>query len=485
MPSDAALDDPGFVAARRLHPLSPFIGMILAVRQIAIGVVWIVINSWWWLILPLLAVVPLWAFVGWLRTTYEIGEQGITLRTGVLWRQVKSAAPDRLQQVDVTRKLRHQLFGLSLVTVELAGGEIRLEALSVADAQRVRDTLETLRLGQQRTQTAATADAALPPPPPPPPAADVLRLPPALLALGGVTGAGLVTVPAALWALFSQADEVNVFGDVRDRVIDSGAGLGALATAAVAVVGVLLVLAAAALIFVVRFHGYRLSRRGDDLLVSHGLLDQRTSVVPLARVQATNLHQSIVRRSLGLASLAVSTAAVVNREGVGTAGQLVPVAKWPDAIGVERMVFGRDRPEVAGHPPAAARRAIVRRWCLLAVAVTPLWRVSVWAALFGYVAAVALAVPWGRWWHSRLRSGLDEWAVVAEDGALFWNRRIAPLGKVQSVRTSASPLQRRAGLVTVYADIAGGGALQIRDIASGSPLLAQLQLAATGAVPVG
>jgi putative membrane protein len=478
MQSETSLDLPGRVSAKRLHPLSPFVGMILALRQIAVGVAWIVINSWWWLILPLLALVPLWAFVSWLRTTYEIGDQGITLRSGILWRQVKSAAPDRLQQVDVTRKLRHQVFGLSLVTVEFAGDKIHLEALGAAEAQRVRDTLEAMRRGQ----SAVSPDAAAAPPPPPPPAADVVRLSPRLLALGGVTGAGLVTVPAALYALMSQADEVGALADLRDRAIDSGAALGAAATGALGVFGVALVLATSALVFVVRFHGYRLSRRSGDLLVSHGLLDQRTTVVPLARVQATNLHQSIVRRRLGLASLGVTTAAAVNREGAGTAGQLVPVAHWGDVLRVEQLVFGRDRPEAVAHPPAARRRAIMRRWWALALLVTPLWRVSAIAALTGYVAAPALAALWGRSWYARLRSGLDDWAVVAEDGVLFWNRRTAPLAKVQSVRTSASLMQRRSGLVTAYADIAGGRSLVIRDIASASPLITQLRRVALGGV---
>jgi putative membrane protein len=478
VPVAAILDAPGVIASRRLHPLSPLLGMLVALRQVAAGLVLVAINQLWW-VLPALALVPAWAFVRWWRTTFDIGEHGITMHGGVLWRQTKSAPPERLQQIDVVRKLRHQALGVSMVTIEFAGDQIALECLSTADAERVKVTLEALR---RRQSAVAAGEASATPagqvmPPPPPPQTELLTLPPRLLMIGGVTGAGLVTVPLAGLALFEQLDELPGLRDLGDSAVESASGVGVGAVGAVigVVVTAAAVLAIAAGVFVLRYHGYALARRGNDIVVRHGLLDRRSSVIPITRVQAVALHQSVLRRRLGLAALNASTAAVISRKGVGTAGQLLPIARLDDAVDLERTLLGAAPPPLHPHPPAAQRRAIVRRCLLLLPPTVVAWLLQPLAGLLVTPLAGLAAVAWGRWWYRRLASGRDDRLITAAAGAMLWQRRSALLGKAQAMRTSASPLQRRAGLVTVFVDIAGGSPVRIPDLAVNSPVLAALR----------
>jgi putative membrane protein len=478
VPAAPMLDAPGTIASRRLHPLSPFLGMLLALRQVAAGLVLVAINQLWW-VLPALALVPAWAFVRWWRTTFDIGEHGITMHSGVLWRQTKSAPPERLQQIDVVRKLRHQALGVSMVTIEFAGDQIALECLSTADAERVKATLESLRrrhIAAATTGMSATSSGSVMQPPPPP-ETTLLTLPPRLLMIGGITGAGLVTVPLAALAIFEQLDELPGLRDVGDSAVESasGAGLGAAAVVIGVVVAMAAVLAISAGVFVLRYHAYTLARRGGDIVLRHGLLDRRSSVIPMARVQAVTLHQSVLRRRLGLAALNATTAAVISREGVGTAGQLLPIARLDDAEGLEHTLLGAAPPQLLAHPPAAQRRAIIRRGLVLLPPTMVAWLLQPVAGLVVTPLAGLAAVAWGRWWYRHLASGRDDRLVTSTSGALLWQRRSGLLGKAQAMRTSASPMQRRAGLVTVFADVAGGSPVRIPDLAVNAPLLDALR----------
>lgn len=484
---DPTLDAPGTITSRRLHPLSPFLGMLLAMRQVAAGLVLLAINQLWWL-LPALALVPVWAFVRWWRTTFDIGEHGITMHSGVLWRQTKSAPPERLQQIDVVRKLRHQALGVAMVTIEFAGDQIALECLSTADAERVKATLEALRRRHASAVASAASSAApgQPAMPPPPPDTVLLTLPPRLLMLGGITGAGLVTVPLAALAIFEQLDELPGLRRVGDSAVESASGTGFGAGAAL--IGIVLAMAAvlgiAAAIFLLRYYGYTLARKGNDIVVHHGLLDRRSSVIPMARVQAVTLHQSVLRRRLHLAAVNATTAAAVSREGVGTAGQLLPIARLDDAVDVERTLLGAAPPQLQAHPLSAQRRAVVRRSLLLLPPTGLAWTLHPVVGIVVSALAVVAAVAWGRWWYRNLGSGRDDRLVTATSGALLWQRRSGLLGKVQAMSTSASPMQRRAGLLTVFVDVAGGSPVRIPDLAVDSPLLAALRSSLLGHVTV-
>ena len=55
----------------------------------------------------------------------------------------------------------------------------------------------------------------------------------------------------------------------------------------------------------------------------------------------------------------------------------------------------------------------------------------------------------------RLRVGVDAQHVVSTSGVLTTTTDVAPLAKVQSLRTTAGPWQRRLGLASVHVDTAG------------------------------
>lgn len=93
-------------------------------------------RFWLWLPAAVLAVlgtgcavlVPLW----WFRThRWEVTDEAVYVRTGVLWQEWRIAPMSRIQTVDTVRGPLEQLFRLATVTVTTASakGAVRIEGL--------------------------------------------------------------------------------------------------------------------------------------------------------------------------------------------------------------------------------------------------------------------------------------------------------------------------------------------------------------------
>ncbi|MCX6520200.1 MAG: PH domain-containing protein [Actinobacteria bacterium] len=397
--------------------------------------------------------------VAWWRTTYAFDGAELTVAGGVWNRTVRRVPVARLQQVEVVRKLRHQALGVSRLRLQLANagsddGDVLLDVLSVADAEALKSALEQFRREAVAGVSSATAI-------PPPPAHELLRLDPKLLALGGVTGASLLLLPAALVAALQVLDDVGLdddAGEVAQR----------LPVVGFAVAAVILSFVIAATLAALRNHRFRLSRRSADLVIERGLLEQRATTVPIARVQLVRLHRNVLRRWLGLASVDIATSGRSTSDGAGSADDSVPVARWDDAIAVSLVALGGR--EVVAADRAAASVAVdrlVRRRLLIAVALTG-WLPILDSGARGVVAVavVALLVVVGLVARASGRSrrhGIGPDVVVVEAGALAWSRALVPIDRVQSWRTSQSPFQRRHDLHHVHIHLSGRRHVVVRD----------------------
>lgn len=474
------LDDPGTdadsglpqVAPRRLHPLSPLVsGLFFAVRAWPVALFSIARGVW----LPMLllaAGLVAWRWLVWLRTSYEIGDEGLVVRSGIVWRNIQVVPPQRVQQVEVRRQLRHRATGLAVVRVGLAGGgteaQVELDALSEQDAEALAGTLERWRARHRDTHRPGAVPSpstdAWPPPTRPP----LLRLTTGQLVVGGLTSRSLWLAPfVALAAVVQFVNDSQFAVDstetARSVVSESSP---ALLLGALLLVG--LVVAAAGM--VVSHHGLVVQEVDDDLVVRRGLLDQRTVTIPRDRVQYVVLAAHVVRRRLRLASFDVRTADLGGGGGAGESSTSIPIGDRDDLESlIPELIRDVVFPDTHRHPPAAVRRSIVRRTLrLVPVAVVIGLLVAGWVgALAGAVAGAAIAVPVGWSEGRRLKSGWNDTAIVTERGVVGWQRTVVPVRRVQSIGVTQNPFQRRLGLVTVRLDVAGSvGGIELLDVAT-------------------
>jgi len=465
---------------RRLHPLSPFLGVIAMAPKLALPAVIVFASTAGRLVIAAGVLLLVWHLAAYWRTWYLLSPDGLIVRSGWFQRNERVISLDRVQHVEVVRSLRHRVTGLRAVHVSVAGNGAPPLVLDAIDAEEARRIQRVLQLGRRLSDvTAAPCDV------PPPPPAPLLHLGLGVLALGGVTGAAVLVLPVFLAVGWDELagyvdDEAAV-----DRVLSQNAVV-------LAVGGLVMAAAVAAGLMVLRHYGFTLSRVGPDLRIDRGLLERRSSVIPVRRVQSVQLSANLVRRWVGLATIDVELAAAIDHEGAGSVDNTVPVGARElleplvaEFAGVVVVPMAAEQ-----HPPAARRRAVTRR---AAVLVMP-WALLAWSlplvALAGAAAGGAAAWFGGaRWWAS-LRHGGDHSVLVTESGWFVFHRTVQPWAKVQSVSLRQSPGQRRAGLCHLDLHIAASrsttrvrdvGLVQAAALLACAPLPALSNVLATGA----
>ena len=408
---------------RRLHPLTP----VLSGGRFALVAVAVVVQQGFQqdtgrLLLAALAVAPVaaaLAWVSWRAMRYRLTDTELQVDSGVLTRRQRRVPLQRLQSVDVVRPLLARVLGLAELRLEVAGGgstEAPLSYLSEADAGRLRALL------LQRASGAG-----------PDPAAEAPELPLVSVPTGPLVASVLLGAPvwAAVALLLALVVALAVGGP-------DAAGL-----LVVSVVPVVLAVGAAGVRRLLVEYGFTVAESADGLRLRHGLLETRSATIPRDRVQSVRLREPVLWRPFGWARLEVDVAGYAPGGGEQqlATSALLPVAPRAFAVALAARVLGGPLPAPVAPAPARAR-----------------WRAPLSAPL--------------------LRVGLDDVHLVSRTGLLVPTTDVVPLAKVQSLRVSRGPWQRRLGLATLRADTAGrrlpGAVLPPRDGGEADALLVEL-----------
>lgn len=450
----ATLSEVGAAPPRRLHPATPLFDLMSALgRSWPIVIAFVVgdrrdIQG---LVLLLIGLTTVAQIVKWFRTKYTLSPTALLVDSGLLQRKHRTVPYDRVQQVDVVRKLRHRALGGASLTVETAGGTsetaLTLDALSLAEAERLRAVLDPAR--RAVADPAATEVAA-------PREETVIRLSMGEVVLAGITGAKLAAVLVAGSALFDAINDVPgaVIPDLRDA---RAPALGGLAAVVSALFAIALWFGVAGLASVLTDHDFWLRRRGDQLVVTRGLLERREVTVPSGRIQVIEMSQTFLRRALRRCAVRVKTAA-----GKFT----IPLVHRDEANRLLTELFVISAlPAFERSPEAARRRLIVRRLVPLSLIAGAI-AAAAWPGGLFALALLPLAVLWGWAAWRALGHGANAEVVASRAGVVYRGVEVVPLAKAQSARVRSSPFQRRAGLATVYVDVAAGSSASVPEVAT-------------------
>ncbi|WP_412753682.1 PH domain-containing protein [Krasilnikovia sp. M28-CT-15] len=414
---------------RRLHPLSPLLHGAKSLTVIVAALSWQTLSQVglerFAIVVAVAALgVVVFSVVGWLNTGYHVVGRELRIADGLLWRRNRAIPLERLQAVELRRPLLAQLTGLAELRLEVVGGgktEAPLAYLTVRDAAVLRERL--LSLAGRAPALAAAPDRPVAAVERPLVAGDntdlivsQLLTPQALLLPIGITGVTMQFVLEGTWTFVGIASTIT------------------------AMVGVLL----QPVRRILRDWAFRLARDADGrLAVRHGLVETRSQVVPLHRVQSVSATWPLLWRAKGWLHLRLDVA--------GFAGPQ------------ERDDNRSDR--------------------LLPVGDLDTARAVVWEVLPGVdLLALPVTAPpaRARWLHPfalrYLGAGLAPAGFVTRWGRLTHELQIVPYARLQSIRVVQGPVQRLLGLATVYADTAGGrgAAARDRDLREAWVLAAQL-----------
>src|SRR5918997_685282 len=382
----------------------------------------------------LVAALPaIWGFLSWRATTYEVSGGTFRLRRGVLQKNERTIPLEHVQSVDTVQGIIQRLFGVVEVRVETAGGgtsepDASLPALARADAEALRQEIE----GSGREPAGETEGQVV-----------LRRLSTRDLFVAGATS-GQIGIAFSLLAVFSQVfDDLGGFfsEELVRRIVERAAPNSV-------VVVLLLVLAVGLLAWllaiagtVLAHAGFTLSREGGFLYIKRGLLERREATIPLARIQAVQIVEGLLRQPFALASLRVESAGYGEASGVSTT--LFPLLPRKDA---EKL--------------------------LLAAAVALASLLAVELATWSFLAVLLLALPAALLGWLRYRDAGWAYAgdlLVVRSRLLARTTAIAPRRRLQSREVIRNPFQRRVRLATFRARVASGGGgaeLQVTDLGS-------------------
>ena len=404
------------------------------------------------------------------RTSYRLTPDALELTTGLLTRRVRRIPLDRIQDLGTEATPLRRALGVVTVTVETAGSagaEARLDAVAPAAAEALR-----IALGARPGAPAAVERESVP----------LYAARPADLLLVGLTDnrAGvLVAGGLVLLERFGDLAGLHLEGLV-ERAVDYGSTLGPAGSpepvtlvtgvATFALVLMMLGWGLSALLTYARFAGFRLegvpSADGGVLRRRYGLFTTREGSLPRRRVQILRLEESPLRLLVRRVVLRAETAGSAGGKGAARAGQdvLAPATTREEAAALVPLVLPGATLPAHWNPVSTLliRRSAFRGGLLALVAAGgALTADAPWPLLLGLPSLPALGALLGALAHRRLA-----WAVVGEhlairSGRLGRVRALVPRERVQAVRLSSTPFDRRAGVQTLRLHVVGGAQLRL------------------------
>ncbi len=434
----AAEGEPEQPTERTFHRLSPLTPVVRG----AIVVVAVAFTTWDDLLtgrvgtfaLVMLAVLfagAVYGFLSWLRTRYWIDDRELRIDTGVVYHQSRRIRIDRLQGVDIRQPFVARLLGLAELKMDVAGGDAEgsLAFLPLAEAHRVRQVLLERRDAVRRGREASSSEAPVGGP--------------------GAQDGESAHEGAPSW----QAPEHDIAKlDLRTLVLSTvfSPETIALVIAAVALSvatwfgGVVLiapgvpVIGGFAIVLVRKlsaYYDFTVSQTQAGLQVRRGLFERSTQTIALARVQGVVISEPLLWRRFGWAKLDVSVAGsggVSESDGRPAATTVMPAAALEQVFALGEHLLRGDDTHVEID--------------IAAVELTPPPRSARWVD------------PVSRRF---MGAGRDEELAVARSGWFTRSTHAIRHARVQSVRLSQGPIQRRLGLADVHLD-SPPGPVQVR-----------------------
>jgi len=486
-------------AERRLHPVSWLFVLIELLMQFAFPLVVLLLvgrgeRSELWPLIGAGALV-LYSIGQYFTYRFRIDDDGVVIRSGVFQKSVRHIPFNRIHNVALHQSPLHRLFDVAEVRLESAGGakpEGQMRVLAIRDAQAI----EALVRGRG-PRIALAADGSV---------AGASRVLLALdtsdiIRLGLISNRGLVVVAATLGALMQTNSETftrflaswtrMMLGWTRELHLGTtGTVIGAVSLLLALMIALRVLSVALALL---QFHGFVLSAEGRRLRVERGLLSRLRGSLPRGRIQAYSVREGVVHRWLRRQSLVVDSAATEPSDRKRSLRDLAPVATPGQMRELINELLPRAAWPLTGwralHPLAWRRQFTMPMWLAVLATALPIWRFGA-AGAWGLVL-IPLLYARARVWARHAAYSEERGLIAVREGWLSRTWRFAEVRKLQALRLSQSPFDRRHGMATLWLDTAGAGPrehpLRIRYLPEpdARALHARLAVLMEGAVPSG
>ncbi|WAC56363.1 PH domain-containing protein [Gordonia sp. SL306] len=456
---------PWMIAVRPIEQLPQLIPLVIAIIFAGRGALDISI------ILTLIAV-PLITIVPWLMTRYQVTDEHVRVRSGLITRKVATARRDRIRSVDLTASVPHRVLGLKKVRIGTGGDKessvVELNAIPATEADTLyRHLMATV--ARTARPSGLTEDGPSQRSVPP---EQLSRLQLSWLRFAPFSLTGFAAAAAAGGLAAQFANEAGLFEQGATAAEDAINRIRDIPVPLVVTVSVIVVIAVGALLsfggYVLAYWNFSLVRNHRDgtLLIRRGLLTTNASSLDENRVRGVHLHEPVLMRAVRGARLnAIATGSSKNP-------LLLPPAPFDEAVRVGQLV-AHDGDELTSPLNRHGRGALTRRltrgfWGGLLFAIVVVVAVIgpltwPWLILAAVVAVASSALGVLRYRNLGVR--VTPTAVVIAPPRVARHRYVVSREGVVGWASSASFFQRRRGVeTTVVATAAGAEAYAAVDL---------------------
>ena len=295
----------------RVHPMVIMDTVITGFRLFGIFMVLALKEQHWKYYLLVLAGFLLLIVIGifdYFVKSYEIRDGALIYTKGIINKEVKNINLENIQSIDMSSNIMYQAFNLLSVDINLVGGKIRIKPLKKEIALNLIDILRELKQDEAEDGVLDQEEKVQEY------QKEILRLSVKDLAFYGLLR---VRFFAALGLIFALNGKIR---DVFKYIFDNEAYFDELLQenaksvagnfmAIFIIIGIFMILVVIASIIhtIVKYYDFLLTTKDHNLLCKYGLLNKKSLVIDIDRIQSVKLIYPLRYRFFGLAKLSVET----------------------------------------------------------------------------------------------------------------------------------------------------------------------------------
>ena len=295
----------------RVHPMVIMDTVITGFRLFGIFMVLALKEQNWKYYLLVLAGVLLLIVIGifdYFVKSYEVRDGALIYTKGIINKEVKNINLENIQSIDMSSNIMYQAFNLLSVDINLVGGKIRIKPLKKEIALNLIDILRELKQDEAEDGVLDQEEKVQEY------QKEILRLSIKDLAFYGLLR---VRFFAALGLIFALNGKIR---DVFKYIFDNEAYFDELLQenaksvagnfmAIFIIIGIFMILVVIASIIhtIVKYYDFLLTTKDHNLLCKYGLLNKKSLVIDIDRIQSVKLIYPLRYRFFGLAKLSVET----------------------------------------------------------------------------------------------------------------------------------------------------------------------------------
>jgi len=261
-------------------------------------------------------ILVLWGVLNYLATTYEVADNVIIYREGIFNKKIKNINLENIQSLDTSSNILYQVFNLVSLDINLVADKIRIRPLKkdialalIHKLNKVKNTkgtnINNQDIGQHEELGLIIEEKE---------EVKILSLSIKDLIFYGLLRVRFLAALGLLFAFYDKIKDVVKYifdsSDIVDKYLEKGAKSAAgdvklLIT--ITLVFIVLVIIGSIIFTVTKFYNFTLLRKDNNLLCKYGLLNKKSLVIDIERLQSIKIKEPLRYRFFGLVKLSVET----------------------------------------------------------------------------------------------------------------------------------------------------------------------------------